>query len=153
MNNLLDQLHAALLTRNGAEIISIAEQIDRGYQDGKIIELPCSVGQTVYRLCKCDDIPEQLDGTMYSADGSPGTATGYYCPYEGDCPFDTDDCNKVKNEIGIFEDAVKAIRLYDGECWIDFENVPCAEISDFGKTVFLTLEAAKNVLKEREKNG
>ena len=41
MNNLLDQLHAALLTRNAAEVIGIAEQIDGEYQGGKIVELPC----------------------------------------------------------------------------------------------------------------
>lgn len=46
MNNLLDQLHAALLTRNGAEIISIAEQTDRGYQEGKIVELSCKERDT-----------------------------------------------------------------------------------------------------------
>lgn len=48
MNNLLDQLHAALLSRNVAEIIKIAEQIDGECQGGKIIELPCKVGNTVY---------------------------------------------------------------------------------------------------------
>lgn len=48
MNNLLDQLHAALLSRNAAEIIRIAEQIDEEYQGGKIVELPCKVGNTVY---------------------------------------------------------------------------------------------------------
>lgn len=48
MNNLLDQLHAALLSRNAAEIISIAEQIDGEHRGGKIVELPCKVGDTVY---------------------------------------------------------------------------------------------------------
>lgn len=48
MNNLLDQLHAALLSRNGTEIIRIAEQIDGEYQGGKIVELPCRVGDVLY---------------------------------------------------------------------------------------------------------
>lgn len=50
MKNLLDQLHAALLSCNGAEIIRIAEQIDWEYRVGKIVELPCKVGDTVYWL-------------------------------------------------------------------------------------------------------
>jgi len=61
----------------------------------RAVVLPVKVGDTVYHICKCEDIPTQLDGTMYSSDGSPGTATGYYCPYQDsdECPHqDADDC-------------------------------------------------------------
>lgn len=66
-------------------------------EQGKLLKLPCAVGDTVYVLAECENIPEQLDGTIYDSDGSPGTATGYYCPYEDNCLFDDeefDDCEK-----------------------------------------------------------
>lgn len=52
MNNLLDQLHAALLSRNAAEIIRIAEQIDWEYRGGKIVELPARINQTLFWNCR-----------------------------------------------------------------------------------------------------
>lgn len=48
----------------------------------KLLTLPCAVGDTVYVLAECENIPLQLDGTLYGENGEPGTATGYYCPYE-----------------------------------------------------------------------
>jgi hypothetical protein len=130
-----------------AEVAELAQ----AKADGRLVVLPVSVGDTVWRLCKCSDIPSRLDGTMYSDDGSPGTATGYYCPYENNCPHDTDDCEKVKDKIQIFEDCAEAINISEGGIWFFLEYTPNVDLSDFGKTVFLTREEAEKALKECDK--
>lgn len=70
---------------------------------------PCSVGDTVYIITKCEKIPTVLDGTLYDSNGGPGTATGYYCPYEDNCPHDAQDCKPVKGRFAIFEDVVERV--------------------------------------------
>ncbi len=119
--------------------------------DGRVVVLPVSVGDTVWRLCECSDIPSRLDGTMYSDDGSPGTATGYYCPYENNCPHDTDDCEKVKDKIQIFEDCAEAINISEYGIWFFLKYTPNVDLSDFGKTAFLSREEAEKALKDSEK--
>jgi hypothetical protein len=131
----------------GSHIDRLAE-LENKLESGLLVELHCKVGDTVYRLCKCEDIPHQLDGTMYEFDGSPGTATGYYCPYENCCPFDTDDCDKIDAQMGVFEEVITAIHLGDEEDWIYFENAPNSDIQDIGETVFLTKLEAEAKLKE-----
>jgi hypothetical protein len=125
-----------------AELDRLTKEAERS------VVLPCSIGDTVYNLCKCDDIGTRLDGTMYSEDGSPGTATGYYCPYldTDECPHDTDDCDKVKNKIAIFEDWVVGISIGEDETWVNFDKTPGVYASDFGKTVFLTRAEAEAAL-------
>ena len=130
-----------------AEVAELAQ----AKADGRVVVLPYKAGDTVWRLCKCSDIPSRLDGTMYSDDGSPGTATGYYCPYENNCLHDTDDCEKVKDKIQIFEDCAEAINISEDGIWFFLEYTPNVDLSDFGKTVFLTREEAEKALKECEK--
>lgn len=130
-----------------AEVAELAQ----AKADGRVVVLPCKVGDMVWRLCKCSDIPSCLDGTMYSDDGSPGTATGYYCPYENNCPHDTDDCEKVKDKIQIFEDCAEAINISEDGIWFFLEYTPNVDLSDFGKTAFLSREAAEKASKECEK--
>lgn len=134
-------------------IDSIIEQL-LGYLDaeqaGLLIELPCKVGDTVYIIEKCENIDSQLDGTLWNSDGSHGTATGYYCPYEDCCPHDTDDCKMVRDKYAIFKDTVKEIYIYEEDMLILFENCYGRYIKNFGKTVFLTREEAEKALNKEE---
>lgn len=120
-------------------------------EQGKLLKLPCVVGDTVYVLAECGNIPEQLDGTIYGANGEPGTATVYYCPYEDNCPFDDEDfedCEKYKNKTAVFEDTVLFIACYENEMCIVTEK--CAVHSPIGEHVFLTRQEAEDKLEEME---
>lgn len=132
------------LLDNAAGLIERLRELVDMQQKGLLVELPCDPSKPVYRIAKCKDIPHQLDGTMYSSDGSPGTATGYYCPYEDNCPHDADDCDNYKNIPNVFEDSVEEVKI---SCWYDerlmlLENTGVVDFNDFGKTVFTTKEEA-----------
>ena len=121
-------------------------------EQNRLIKLPCAVGDTVYVLAECESIPAQLDGTLYGENGEPGTATGYYCPYENNCPFDDgdfEDCEKYKDKTAVFEDAVLFINCYESEMCVVTEK--CAVHSTVGLHVFLTRQEAEAVLKELER--
>ena len=117
-----------------------------------LITLPCAVGDTIYHIYQCDKISLNLDGTLWDSDGSYGTATGYYCPYEKFCPHGTTnntdeiDCETARQKLAIFEDTVTYIFINETECSIGFEYTGGANINDFGKTVFLTRKKAKAAL-------
>ena len=120
-------------------------------EQGKLLKLPCAVGDTVYVLAECENIPTQLDGTLYGENGGPGTATGYYCPYEDDCPFDDEDfedCEKYKGKTAIFEDTVGNITVGEDGVWI--RTVNCGVCSQIGEYIFLTKEQAEEALKRME---
>lgn len=125
----------------------------KAYEQAKKCEdmLPCEIGQTVYVLAECKNIPRQLDGTYYSSDGSPGTATGYYCPYDGSCPFDGEDfdgCEKYENKTAVFEDTVSSIAIEENAVYVSTEN--CGVCSEVGRLAFLTREQAEAELKKNE---
>lgn len=120
-------------------------------EQGKLLKLPVAVGDTVYVLAECENIPTQLDGTLYGANGEPGTATGYYCPYEDSCPFDDEDfedCEKYKDKTAIFEDTVGDITIGEDGIWI--RTVNCCVCSQIGLYIFLAKSDAEQALKERE---
>lgn len=120
-------------------------------EQGKLLRLPCTVGDKVYVLAECENIPTQLDGTLYGANGEPGTATGYYCPYENNCPFDDEDfenCEKCKRKTAVFEDTVLFIACYENEMFVVTEK--CAVHSTIGLHVFLTRQEAERALAEME---
>lgn len=120
-------------------------------EQGKLLKLPCAVGDTVYVLAECENIPVQLDGTLYGANGELGTATGYYCPYEDNCPFDDEDfedCEKYKDKTAVFEDTVGDITIGEDGVWI--RTVNCGVCSQVGLYIFLTKSAAEQALKEME---
>lgn len=95
MNNLLDQLHAALLSRNVAEIIKIAEQIDGEHQGGKIVELPCKVGDTVYNIAsKLENGSSRMIYYPSVVRKITFTESGAVYFYAGDWPFSLEDINK-----------------------------------------------------------
>lgn len=118
-------------------------------EQGKLLRLPVAVEDTVYVLAECENIPEQLDGTLWDENGAHGTATGYYCPYEDSCPFDDEDfedCKKYKAKTSVFEDTVVSITIDESGVWITTQN--CMVNSQIGLYVFLTKEAAEAALKE-----
>lgn len=120
-------------------------------EQGKLIKLPCAVGDTVYVLAECEHIPEQLDGTLWDENGAHGTATGYYCPYENDCPFDDEDfedCEKYKGKTAVFEDTVGDITISEDGVWI--RTVNCCVCSQVGLYIFLTKPEAEAKLAEME---
>jgi len=126
-------------------------------EQGKLLKLPCTIGDTVYILGTCEEVENILDGTMYGENGEPGTATGYYCPYylNENCPHENcDDCEECREKVAVFEDEVKGFGVYEGYIMLYTKNLNyCADVkNNFGKTVFLTKEEAEQVLKEREKN-
>ena len=120
----------------------------------KSVELPCKVGDKVYIIGKCGDFPPRIDGSLYDFDGSHGDATGYYCPYEDECPHISDNCESVKNKLTIFEDFVREIHIQDCSIieepvlWVECINHSIGfDDEDFGRTVFLTKEKAEQALK------
>lgn len=117
--------------------------------EGRLVVLPVGIGDEVYIIEKCSNIPERLDGTLYDSDGGPGTATGYYCPYEENCPFDGDDftiCDDYKEKLAIFKDYVNEIHIRENEVFIFAENT--CQYCSFGKTMFLTREEAEKALRD-----
>lgn len=105
----------------------------------------------MYVLAECENIPPQLDGTLYGADGEPGTATGYYCPYGDNCPFDSKDfegCEKYKNKTAVFEDTVGDITIGEDGVWLNTVN--CGVCGQIGEYIFLTRQEAEDKLAEME---
>lgn len=129
-------------------------QADR---EGWCFVSPATIGNKVYHITTCKDFPQVLDGMPYDMDGGHGTATGYYCPCElsETCPFPCDedghfDCDDCKSKTAIFEDVVTDIVIGDVLDYVGFEYSGAAEFEEFGKTVFLTPEAAEKALEEME---
>lgn len=122
-----------------------AHEMAKSYED----MFPCNIGDTVYVLAECGNISKQPDGTLYSSDGSPGTATGYYCPYEDNCPFDGEDfdsCEKCENQTAVFKDTVSSITIEEYAVYATTKN--CGIYSEIGRFVFLTKEQAEAELKK-----
>lgn len=134
----------------------IAEKLAEYYdleEAQRLIKLPCNPEYPVYHICKCKDIPTQLDGTLYGVDGGHGTATGYYCPYEDSCPHDTDNCDLCKDTFAVFEDVVTGFYIGEDYNGVQLKNTPSVYFSDFGKTIFVEYNQAEAALSELNKNG
>lgn len=120
-------------------------------ENGRLIELPCSIGDEIFVICKCEKIPVRLDGSLYDSDGGHGTATGYYCPYEGNCPYDIDSCEEAEDKKAVFKDTVRA--FWVSEYGIEIATENCKVCCELGEGVFLTREEAEKYLKGDEGNG
>mgnify|MGYP000975238163 CR=1 FL=1 len=111
---------------------------------GLLLELPCRMGDSIFIVGKCKDFPDRLDGGYWDA-------TGYYCPYEDSelCPFsDYEDCNSVKDKLGVFEDTFIGMSIEEDNIYLIFENGVRKYLSDFGNTVFITREDAEKKLND-----
>ena len=139
------------------DIIDKLAEYEEAEEQGLLLRLPCKIGDTVYVICECETIPPQLDGTLYGANGEPGTATGYYCPYEENCPhecFKSEDyfsCDYFKNKEAVFEDEVAA--MWCDEFGVNIITSNCPVNSRLGEYVFLTKEEAEQALTRMEKEN
>ena len=127
------------------------KEYEKAEERGELVRLPCAIGDTVYILAECENIPTKLDGTLYGENGGPGTATGYYCPYENNCPFDDDDfegCESCKGKTAVFEDTVEKVMILDYAIHTFFEN--CVVSGVFGSDVFLSRDEAEKALEKRK---
>ena len=95
----------------------------RAKQEGRIIALPCKVGDTVYAV-------------------SLNTETNIVAVHRG--YIGSIDIRSTGNYLFICHEG------FDDEPY--FTNI-CGKFEDFGKFIFLTKEEAERALKERENNG
>ena len=114
------------------------EEIIKAKADGRLVILPCKVGESLYAIVNCADIIKSCDDDYFTGTGAIS------CPFEKDCPFEEcDDGNR-----GVFETACKGFWVDDEgrlNVFLDYINANIGPL-DFGKTVFLTREAAENAL-------
>lgn len=125
-------------------------------EQGKLLILPCKLGDTVHVITRCNYIPEVLDGDMYEPDGSPGDATGFYCPYElsQKCPHDCEEftrCEDYKYKRAVFEDTVSQIHIAEDDMFIVCKNTGI--YWKIGKDIFLTEQKANEALAEMEEKN
>lgn len=129
---------------NSAAALKRMPELFKAVGDGKIIELPCKVGDTVYVIAKCESVHVDRDDDYFTGTGA------MKCPFEDSCNFE--NCSDENERI--FETTVSSFWI-ENDKWIgvllDNLSAECY-VSDFGKTVFLTREAAKAALKKGEKN-
>lgn len=106
-------------------------------ESGKLIELPCSVGDTLYLLDH-----ECSEGMKYNCE-IDGIMEGYLCRNCGTYP-----CTLHPS---IQQVEVKNITIMkENEMIIEFIDLRDVMVEDFGKTVFLTREEAEEKLKEMQ---
>lgn len=126
-------------------------------KEGRVVVLPCEIGDTVYHITTCEHFPQILDGTMYGPNGEPGTATGRYCPCElsETCPFDVEDfdCEKNKKKLAVFPDTVAGLYIADYKVRINLDYSGTVNVLDFGNTGFLNREDAEVALAEKGGTG
>ena len=104
-------------------------------ESGKLIELPCSVGDTLYLLDH-----ECSEGMKYNCE-IDGIMEGYLCRNCGTYP-----CTLHPS---IQEVEVKNITIMkENEMIIEFIDLRDVMVEDFGKSVFLTRNEAQLKLKE-----
>ena len=135
----------------GTAVLSVPEGISQGRleeiieaeTDGRLVILPCKVGESLYAIVNCADIIKSCDDDYFTGTGAIS------CSFEKDCPFEEcDDGNR-----GVFETACKGFWVDDEgrlNVFLDYINANIGPL-DFGKTVFLTREAAENALGGAEK--
>lgn len=139
-----------VLAWSNADLREALKHYEDMEEQGKLVILPCKPGDTVYVITRCNYISEVLDGDMYEPDGSPGDATGYYCPYElsQKCPHDCEEftrCEDYKYKRAVFEDTVAQIHIAEDDLFIVCENTGIYR--NIGKDIFLTEQEAQEALK------
>lgn len=138
------------------DYVSAAKRL-ADYEDAEenetMFRLPCAVGDEVYVIFECGRIPKQLDGTLYGPDGGHGTATGYYCPYEDNCPHDGEfyDCGDFEDILAVFPDIAGHILIDEDGLRVYAEN--CCVSGVIGCDIFVDKEAAIHALNEKNKTG
>ena len=133
---------------NHEEIESLKSELEQS------VKLPASIGDSVYVLAECQSISPILDGTLYDSSGGFGTATGYYCPYEDNCPhIDSDcDCEQLQSKTAIFEDEINGF-IVESSGNILVSTQYCGLCGNINEYIFLTREEAEQSLEEENKHA
>jgi hypothetical protein len=134
LGHLDNELRAALTSGITVERL---EQLCAAEREQRVAVLPCKVGDTVWAIVACEDIVKDCDDDYYTGTGA------ITCPFEKTC--NDDEC--TDDHTGIVEtDFHGAFIDEDGlEFWLSHVNCTFKP-SDFGKTVFITREAAQAAL-------
>ena len=118
------------------------QELAKAKAEGRLVDLPCKVGESLYAIVNCADIIKSCDDDYFTGTGAIS------CPFEKDCPFEEcDDGNR-----GVFETICKGFWVDDEgrlTVFLDYINANIGPL-DFGKTVFLTREAAEKALEVGE---
>ena len=104
-------------------------------ETGKLIKLPCKVGDTLYLLDH-----ECTEGMKYNCE-IDGIMEGYLCRSCGTYP-----CTLRPSVQEVVVDSITIIK--DNTMGVELVNLRDVKIEDFGKTIFLTREEAELKLKE-----
>lgn len=121
------------------------ERLTKTYSDGTHAaadNLPCGENSYTYKgllleaLGKYEEAEEQ--GLMVRLPVPIGTTV-----------YEFEPLNKIVK--GCTARTVAKYNVYDDSIWFNFADGYMKDIKDFGKTIFLTREAAENKLKEYEK--
>jgi hypothetical protein len=103
--------------------------------DGRLVELPCKVGDTVWVIASCEDVAKSCDDDYFNGTGE------ITCPYENTCEIE--EC--ADDNIRVFETSINCVVIEeDGKFtfWVDTLLISFG-VSKIGKTVFLTREEAE----------
>lgn len=142
-HNRLAEYEDMLYAEDGTEIVTLdrLEAICAAERDGRVVVLPCKVGDTVYAIADCADILKDCDDDYCTGTGA------ITCPFEKDCEFEEcDDANRriFETYVGsIYKDKDEPVNIFLDKI-VDRQFYP----SDFGKTVFLTRAEAEAALKK-----
>ena len=111
-------------------------------KDGRLVVLPCKVGDTVYVIASCAEVSMFSDNDYFSGTGATE------CPFESTC--DIEECDD--DHIGIFKTHCTGFMLdYDEKMHTFVDHLifddehPC-----WGKNVFLSLPKAKEALRKEK---
>ena len=112
-----------LMCRNIGDWVGIRTPCSAYKDRSRFVELPCKIGDTVYSIYKGDIEAHIVNRLEFCTVGNNSECQDYFGTAEG-----IDDCD-------------------ENFSFINFTK------ATFGKTVFLTREAAEQALKERENNA
>lgn len=114
------------------------KEICNAERDGRLMVLPCKVGDTVYVISKCENVHMCRDDDYFTGTGA------IECPFEKDCEFEECDDGNTR----VFETTIRGGWVEENHICVfcDTLNFEIVQ-SDIGKTVFLTREEAEKALK------
>ena len=132
LHHAIEDLPKSTLT---VEAFNKAIELLRLEEGGKLLELPCRVGDILYLTDH-----ECTEGMRYNCE-IDGIMEGYLCRNCGTYP-----CTLHPSVQEVVVDNIKIVNKND--VVIEFKDLREVKIDDFGKSVFLTREEAENKLKE-----
>lgn len=145
MSDILDDYEDAMFDRGKlVEHIPLARlrELAEAERDGRVVVLPCKVGDIVFALAHCGDV-------RYFCDNDYETGTGATtCPFEKQCGIqecENDDLHVFAVEVAGFYFGER--NPMDGAVIVNELDINLS-LSDFGKCVFVTEAEADRALAE-----